>query len=35
MEEFEERYGKAKGDYVYGATVGKVARERAAKRRRR
>lgn len=25
---FEERYGKTKGDYVYGATVGKVRRER-------
>jgi hypothetical protein len=34
MEEFEERYGKDRGDYIYGATVGKVARERAAKRRR-
>ena len=32
MREFEERYGKKKGDYVYGATVGKVKRERAAKR---
>jgi hypothetical protein len=31
---FEARYGKMKGDYVYGAVVGKVKRERAAKRRR-
>ena len=31
---FEKEYGKARGDYVYGATVGKVARERAAKRGR-
>ena len=29
---FEREYGKKKGDYVYGAVVGKVARERAAKR---
>lgn len=29
---FEQRYGKKKGDYVYGATVGKVKRERMAKR---
>ena len=28
---FEERYGKKKGDYVYGAVVGKVARERKCK----
>ncbi len=32
--EFEARYGKKKGDYVYGATVGKVKRERLAKRER-
>ena len=31
---FEGRYGKEKGKYVYGAVVGKVKRERAAKRRR-
>jgi len=30
--EFEKRYGKKKGDYVYGATVGKVKREREGKR---
>jgi len=24
---FEERYGKKKGDYIYGAVVGKVKRE--------
>jgi hypothetical protein len=29
--EFEKRYGKKRGDYVYGATVGKVRRERLAK----
>jgi len=29
--EFEERYGKKRGDYAYGATVGKVRRERLAK----
>lgn len=34
MELFEERYGKRRGDYVYGATVGKVRRERAARRGR-
>ena len=28
---FEERYGKRKGDYVYGSVVGKVKREREAK----
>lgn len=27
---FEHRYGKKKGDYVYGAVVGKVKREREA-----
>ncbi len=31
---FEKEYGKKKGDYVYGATVGKVKREREAKKRR-
>lgn len=31
--QFEERYGKKKGDRVYGATVGKVKRERLAKQR--
>ena len=31
---FEKRYGKVKGKRVYGATVGKVKRERQAKRRR-
>lgn len=29
---FERRYGKKKGDYVYGAVVGKVKRERARRR---
>ena len=28
MKKFEMEYGKKKGDYVYGATVGKVKRER-------
>lgn len=32
---FERRYGKEKGKRVYGATVGKVKREREAKRRGR
>ena len=32
---FQARYGPQKGKYVYGAVVGKVRRERAAKRRRR
>ena len=27
--EFEKRYGKKKGDRIYGAVVGKVKRERA------
>ena len=30
---FEKEYGKKKGDYVYGAVVGKVRRERLAKGR--
>jgi len=29
--EFEKRYGKKRGDYIYGATVGKVRRERLAR----
>jgi len=29
--EFEKRYGKKRGDYVYLVTVGKVRRERLAK----
>ena len=28
---FEQEYGKEKGDYVYGAVVGKVKREQLAK----
>jgi len=32
---FEERYGKKKGDYIYGAVVGKLKREREAKRYRK
>ncbi|MGC8516893.1 MAG: hypothetical protein ACP5MT_03305 [Candidatus Acidifodinimicrobium sp.] len=31
---FEKRYGR-KGKYIYGATVGKVKRERARKRKHR
>lgn len=31
---FEKRYGKKKGKYVYGATVGKVKRERQKNKRR-
>ena len=31
---FEREYGKKKGDYVYGAVVGKVRRERLAKGRK-
>lgn len=34
LRQFQDRYGSEKGRYVYGATVGKVARERSAKRRR-
>jgi bisphosphoglycerate-dependent phosphoglycerate mutase len=30
--EFEDRYGEHKGERVYGAVVGKVAREQAAER---
>lgn len=30
---FEKKYGKKKGKYIYGATVGKVKREREVKRR--
>jgi len=30
---FEERYGKKKGDRIYGAVVGKVKRERERKHR--
>ena len=35
IRDFERRYGKRKGRRIYGATVGKVKRERAAKKRRR
>lgn len=28
---FERKYGKEKGDYIYGAVIGKVKRERKAK----
>ena len=30
--EFEERYGKKKGRWVYGATVGKLKRKAEAKK---
>ena len=33
--EFKRRYGKKEGDYVYGAVVGKVKRERSHGKRRR
>ena len=32
---FEREYGKKKGDYVYGAVVGKVRREQLARRGKR
>lgn len=32
LREFIDRYGKRRGTYIYGATVGKVRREQAAKR---
>lgn len=32
---FERRYGKSKGAFIYGAVVGKVKRERAARRRKK
>jgi hypothetical protein len=32
LPKFEKRYGKTKGQKVFGAVVGKVKRERAAKR---
>jgi hypothetical protein len=35
IEEFERRYGKKKGAYVYGATVGNVYRERQRANARR
>ena len=34
LRSFEHRYGRKKGKYVYGATVGKVRRERRRKHRR-
>ena len=33
--EFEEKYGKKKGDYIYGATVGKVKKEREEKKKKK
>ena len=34
QKKFEKEYGKKKGDYIYGAIVGKVRRERLAKGRK-
>ncbi|MEM3908072.1 MAG: hypothetical protein QXZ17_14640 [Nitrososphaerota archaeon] len=34
MKKFEEEYGKERGDYIYGAVVGKVKREQLAKKKR-
>ena len=34
LKAFEKKYGK-KGKYVYGATVGKLTREKAKKRRKK
>ena len=33
LRSFERKYGRKKGKYIYGATVGKVRRERHRKRR--
>ena len=33
LPKFQKEYGKEHGRYVYGATIGKVYRERLAKRR--
>ena len=35
IRDFQRRYGKRKGRAIYGAVVGNVKRERAAKKRRR
>ena len=35
LREFERRYGAKKGAYIYGATVGKVKRERKRKNARK
>ena len=35
LKAFEKEYGKKKGKYVYGATVGKLTREKRAKQRKR
>ena len=35
LKAFEKEYGKKKGKYVYGATVGKLTREKAKKRRKK
>lgn len=32
---FEKEYGKRNGDYIYGAVVGKLTREKAKKRRKK
>ena len=35
LKKFKKEYGKKKGKKVYGAVVGKVKRERAAKRKKK
>ena len=35
LRSFERKYGRKKGKYIYGATVGKVRRERHRRTRRR
>ena len=35
LREFQRRYGAKKGAYIYGATVGKVKRERKRKNARK
>ena len=35
QKKFEKEYGKEKGDYVYGAVVGKVKREQLTRRGKR
>ena len=35
LKKFKSRYGKKNGKKVYGAVIGKVKRERAAKRKKK
>ena len=35
LKAFEKEYGKRNGDYIYGAVVGKLTREKAKKRRKK